>query len=124
MAYGNLRNEMAASLLVSESCFVEYQSAAISILRNKASSENIIRRQGISCRVCKPVFALSNKIIFGSRAPKEVDCEPCFVSFPLVSFPFVSQNTISRPLLVFCETRHLARTVFEEREYLNFLPRL
>ena len=54
----------------------------IGILRNKASSENSFRREGIiSCRVCKPVFGLSSKIIFVSRAPKEIVCEPCFVDY-------------------------------------------
>ena len=68
--------------MVSKPCFVDYQSAVIGILRNKASSEDSFRREGIiSCRVCKPVFALSSKIIFRSGAPKEIVCEACFVDY-------------------------------------------
>ena len=68
--------------MVSKPCFVDYQSAAIYFLRNKASSENSFRREGIiSCRVCKPVFALSSTIIFLSGAPKEIVCEAYFVDY-------------------------------------------
>ena len=45
-------------------------------------SENSFRREGIiSCRVCKPVFALSSKIIFRSGAPKKMVSKPCFVDY-------------------------------------------
>ena len=68
--------------IVCEACFVDYQSAVIGILWNKSSNENSFRRgEIISCRVCKPVFALSSKIIFRSRAPKEIVCEACFVDY-------------------------------------------
>ena len=94
--------------IVCEACFVDYQSGVIGVLRNKASSENSFRREGIiSCRVCKPVFALSSKIIFRSEAPKEIVREACFVD-----------KKGNRPLSVFCETRHLARTF--PREGINF----
>ena len=68
--------------IVCEACFVDYQMAVIGILRNKTSRENSFQREGIiSCRVCKPVFALSSKIIFRSRAPKEIVCEACFLDY-------------------------------------------
>ena len=74
----------APKVIVCEACFVDYQSAVIGILRNKASSENSFRREGIlSCRVCKPVFALCSKIIFLSGAPKVIVCKACFVDYQL-----------------------------------------
>ena len=69
-------------VIVCEACFVDYQSAVIGILRNKVSSENSFRREGtLSCRVCRPVFALCSKIIFLSGAPKEITCKACFVDY-------------------------------------------
>ena len=51
-------------------CFVDYQSTAIGILRNKASSEGARffeeRANCVSSR--SQYFSLSNKIIFGGRA--------------------------------------------------------
>ena len=54
-------------------CFVDYQSTAIGISRNKGSSKDRFSKQGqISGVICKPVLALSNKIIFKGRAPIKI----------------------------------------------------
>ena len=53
--------------------------------------------------ISKAVFTLCRKIIFRSRAPKKWSAN-------------LASSITNRPLLVFCETRHLERTVFEERE--------
>ena len=56
--------------IVCEPCFVDYQSTGIGILRNKASNKQgqFSRTGQISCVICKPAFALSNKTIFQARA--------------------------------------------------------
>ena len=57
-----------------EACFVDYQSAVIGILRNKASSENRFRREGIN------FSGIVNSVNVSFR----------FVSFRFVSLRFVS----------------------------------
>ena len=84
----------APKVIVCEVCFVDYQSAVIGILRNKKSRENSFQRDGIiSLRVCKPVFALSSKIIFLSGAPKEIVCKACFVDYQSAVIGILKRTT-------------------------------
>ena len=76
------------------------------ILGNKISSKDSFRGKGkfpMPKIICKPAFALWNNAIFEGKAlMKKVGS--------LVS------SITNRPVLVFCETRRLARTVFEGTE--------
>ena len=44
------------------------------------ADKQIVERANF-CRICNPVFALSNEIIFEGRALIETLCEPCFVHY-------------------------------------------
>ena len=78
----NVSGVRALVKIICEPCFVDYQSTAVGILRNKRSGEDGFRSEGTISRViCKPVSALSNHITFEGRALLKIICEPCFVDY-------------------------------------------